>query len=124
MFQVAQAFCRHGLRNNHDTQVFLIEAVIRCCVILGSFINKLVFRIRRGGRMRLEGAVLTRVPEDRQRAVMRCTLRDVGGMSELSADGLQIQYFICMTADLIVQSTNVGHQAAMIPKTQWLKSKI
>jgi hypothetical protein len=49
---------------------------------------------------------------------------DVGGMSELSADGLQIQYFICMTADLIVQSTNVGHQAAMIPKTQWLKSKI
>jgi len=76
--------------------------------------------------MRLEGAVLTRVPEDRQRAVMmRWMLRDVGGMSELSADGLLIQYFICMTADLIVLSTNVGHQAAMIPKTQWyLRSKI
>jgi hypothetical protein len=73
--------------------------------------------------MRLEGAVLTPVPEDRQRAVMRWTLRDVSGMSELSADGLQIQYFICMTADLIVQSTNVGHQAAMIPKTQWLKEQ-
>jgi hypothetical protein len=68
--------------------------------------------------------VLTPVPEDRQRAVMSWTVRNVGGMSELSADGLQIQNFICMTADLIVQSTNVGHQAAMIPKTQWLKSKI
>jgi hypothetical protein len=53
--------------------------------------------------MRLEGAVLTPIPEDRQRAVMRWTVRDVGGISKLSANGLQIQYFICMTADLIVQ---------------------
>lgn len=29
--------------------------------------------------MRLEGAVLTPIPEDRQRAVMRWTVRDVGG---------------------------------------------
>lgn len=47
--------------------------------------------------------MLTPIPEDRQRAVMRWTVRDVGEMSEISAGGLQIQYFICMTADLIVQ---------------------